>query len=303
MKGITCVALGVAFVVVVPANAEITVSQTASIAVVVGNSIACGSSGTTSENSYYRRFHLADFGITEPFDVFGVDVGIESAAGGADASQPLTIRLRDSNDFLSSPVATLNRTISDRLATVVNFPITARIASGDLIVEVLSPDGTAAGDSFLIGSNTAPETAPGYIRAPTCSVNTPSTTASLGYPAMHIVIIVHGALAAYADDPLSAGTPIKELHITQLRERVDAARAVAGRPVFNYADQPPVAITAAQITELRGALEEARSDLGYAPIAFTDQPLTAGTAVKTAHIQELRDAARVIVEGCQAITV
>jgi len=304
MKAIACGVLGVVCIAALSADAEITLSQSTSTAIAAGNSTACHvESGPTKENSYYRRFHLADFGITQPFQVSSVDVGIESAVGGGDASQSVTIRLTDSSDFFAGPVATLNTSVSDRSATVLNFPIAAAIYSGDLIVEVFSPDGEAAGETFYIGSNAAGETAPGYIRAPTCSINTPSTTASLGYPNMHIVLIVHGSLKGYTDDPLTPGTPIKALHLTQLRDAVNEARAVAGKPAFSFTDQPPIAVKATHIIELRSALEEARSHLGYDPIAFTDAPLVPGTQVKAVHFQELRDAARVIVDGCQPITV
>lgn len=47
----------------------------------------------TVEQSYYRRFHLPDYGVTGPFTVTGATFGIQRANDGAGAGQPMTVRL------------------------------------------------------------------------------------------------------------------------------------------------------------------------------------------------------------------
>ena len=104
----------------------------------------------------------------------------------------------------------------------------------------------------------------------------------------------------FTDDTLIAGvTTVKAQHITELRQAVDALRAVAGLQPAPWTD--PVlmpfasAIKAMHIAELRTYLEDAASRLGYAPgAAYTDPMLSPGTPIKRVHIEELRQRVRSI---------
>jgi hypothetical protein len=64
-----------------------------------------------------------------------------------------------------------------------------------LVVEINSPNGISAGNTFFIGSNSAGQSAPGYLRAPGttagCNINEPATLVSLGAPNMHMIIDVN----------------------------------------------------------------------------------------------------------------
>jgi len=180
-----------------PAQADsVTLNQMTSQTIAAGNSLACSSGpSATAETSYYRKFHLADFGLGPTFAVSSVTLGIETAAGGADGTQPLIIRLYDSGNLTSlpAPVAIFSTTVSNQSSmTTVTFPIAVTITSGDLVVEVLSPDGTSAGDAFRIGSNAGPQTGPSYMRAPFCGISTPTDLSVLA-PTMHILLSVTGA--------------------------------------------------------------------------------------------------------------
>jgi hypothetical protein len=87
----------------------------------------------------------------------------------------------------------VNVNVPDQSGTVLNVPINATVPAGsELVVEVFTPDGTATGNLLFIGSNAAAETGPSYLSAPDCGVNTPTTTAALGFPNMHIVMNVNG---------------------------------------------------------------------------------------------------------------
>ncbi len=65
-------------------------------------------------------------------------------------------------------------------------------ASDILAVEIFTPDGQAAGHSFFIGSNTAGQSGPSFIRAADCGVAEITNLAAIGFPSMHIVMTVSG---------------------------------------------------------------------------------------------------------------
>lgn len=100
----------------------------------------------------------------------------------------------------------------------------------------------------------------------------------------------------FSDDPLSAcPTPVRALHITQLRTAVNLVRAGVALPAFSFTD--PTLTTSSTIrgfhvNELRTALGAALSVIGVTP-AYTDPTLTVGTTpAKAIHLIELRDLVR-----------
>lgn len=101
----------------------------------------------------------------------------------------------------------------------------------------------------------------------------------------------------FTDDPvIPATTPVKAIHIVQLRIAVNAVRTFAGLSAAAFTDPILAAgdpLRAVHITELRTALDAARSSLGLAPLTYTDPTIVAGTTMaKRAHIMELRDGVR-----------
>lgn len=100
----------------------------------------------------------------------------------------------------------------------------------------------------------------------------------------------------FIDDPVVAGTtPVRAVHVTQLRTAVDAVRTLAGMTGGTYAEAitaGSTTIKAGHILELRSALDPARSVLGLAAASYTDPSLSAGFLVKAAHINELRSAVK-----------
>jgi hypothetical protein len=207
-----------------------TITHSTSQAITSLNSVSCNNGIGHTENSYYRAFTLSTFGITNTFDVQSVDIGVEQASAGGGAgsqspskfqkrgfssapsgggSQPITVKLYTS----SSPFPTgfpgsltligqTDTTISDQALSIVNIPVTGSAPAGsELVVEILTPDGRPAGNLFFIGSNSAPETGPSFLRAPDCGVTTPTTTAAIGFPGMHIVLNVNGCEQAQGTGP------------------------------------------------------------------------------------------------------
>jgi hypothetical protein len=102
---------------------------------------------------------------------------------------------------------------------------------------------------------------------------------------------------AFTDNTLSLGvTTAKAQHIIELRQAVDALRAVAGLGPAPWADAALVptsnTIRAVHIQELRTFLDNAASLLGYATQPYTDPSLTGGFTIKMVHIEELRQRIR-----------
>ncbi|HYI12129.1 MAG TPA: hypothetical protein VEK57_23955 [Thermoanaerobaculia bacterium] len=97
----------------------------------------------------------------------------------------------------------------------------------------------------------------------------------------------------FTDDPLTVQvTKVKAVHLTQLRQAVNAMRATAGLGAFSFTDpalSSSIRVKAVHVTELRTALNPARAALGLSALTYTDPTVTAGTTrVKAAHVQELR---------------
>jgi 6-phosphogluconolactonase (cycloisomerase 2 family) len=110
-------------------------------------------------------------------------------------------------------------------------------------------------------------------------------------PGMAIVPVT----APFTDDPLTAFTSvIKAAHITELRFRIDAARAQYGLGPYNYADAKltnTMRILAVHVSDLRAALGEVYTEAQRTQPTYTDPTLTpTSTIVKAAHIAELRAA-------------
>jgi hypothetical protein len=101
----------------------------------------------------------------------------------------------------------------------------------------------------------------------------------------------------FTDDPLVVGsTRAKAVHLTELRQAVDAVRAAAGLSAGTYTDTISAGVTrikAIHISEIRSQLDAALIALGLGAPTYTDATLTAGVSVvKKAHVQEPRNATK-----------
>ena len=158
------------------------------------NSVACHSNGFHFDSHYWRAFALPDFGIDGEFHVCEVTIGVE-LADSQSGTQPITVNLYTSEPAFPAGVltaiGTTSTTVSDQALSLLTIPVTGVAPSGaQLVVEIFTPSGIVDLNSFFIGSNAAPETAPSYISAPACGFVTPTTTADAGAPDMHIVMHV-----------------------------------------------------------------------------------------------------------------
>ena len=100
----------------------------------------------------------------------------------------------------------------------------------------------------------------------------------------------------FTDDPIVPGvTPVRAVHFTELRVRIDVLRRDAGLAPFTWTDRlllPGVTpVMLVHLTELRSALAEAFAAAGRAVPQWTDPSSATGlTPIRAAHLTELRAA-------------
>jgi hypothetical protein len=193
-----------------------TITESTSQTILDGNSVACNNGIGTTENHYWRAFDMNTFTGGQEYDVTSVSFGIELATSGTGTGQPLTVNLYANNgtpfpggDWQSNLIATSGElNIPDQADTIFEVPITATVPPGtlELVMEVTTPDGTAVGNLFFIGSNTDPETGPSYLSAADCGVPDPTPTGDIGFPDMHIVMNVNGSCPSGSPTPTPSPT-------------------------------------------------------------------------------------------------
>lgn len=95
-------------------------------------------------------------------------------------------------------------------------------------------------------------------------------------------------VAAFTDNPLAVGTPVKAVHFTELVTAMNQLRVAAGLGAINItgiaAGQP---VLASQITAIRNGINEARVALGAPAAVFGGL-----TVVRASDVQQMRDAIR-----------
>jgi hypothetical protein len=117
-----------------------------------------------------------------------------------------------------------------------------------------------------------------------------------GTPSLASRFIVGGR--SWTDDPLTGHiTRIRTLHVSELREEVNYARALRGLPAVVWTDDPLTPNTTRirddHLMELRRAMEEAATNVTDETTAtnWTDHPIIPlVTPIRTNHVMELRQA-------------
>ena len=132
--------------------------------------------------------------------------------------------------------------------------------------------------------------------ASTITATATDTGGSNTTAAQRFVVTVVQAETAFTDHPLRPGvTPIRAVHLLELRTRIDGVRGGLGLSAFGWTD--PVLtpgltpVRRIHLMDLRTALDQAYSAAGRPPPGYTDTQMSAGaTAIKAAHLMELRAA-------------
>jgi uncharacterized delta-60 repeat protein len=180
-------------------------------------------------------------------------------------------------------------------------PKAGRVAGGQTItltgafagLSTVTIGGTAVSWSYTSGTSVIAFTSPAHAVGAVDIILTPTSgnalTKSNAFAYLPTV---------FTDDTLVVGaTTAKAQHIIELRQAVDALRAVAGLSAATWTDAglpAGTSIKAVHITELRARLEEAAAQLGFSAASYTDPSLTASYDIKRIHIEELRQRIRAI---------
>lgn len=123
---------------------------------------------------------------------------------------------------------------------------------------------------------------------------TPTDTVNYATASATTTLVV--AFVVFTDDPLQSGvTPVKAVHVTELRQAIDTLRTRSGLGGFAWTDTTVGAgatlVKAAHLTELRSALNDVYAALGQSAPTYTHSTITAGvTEITALDITELRAA-------------
>ena len=140
----------------------------------------------------------------------------------------------------------------------------------------------------------------GLCLPPEFPLNSPFGRAAQRNALGPIAVCEGGGPGLFTDDPIVAGaTPIKAVHFTELRVRVDALRVTHGLGRFSWTDSTltaGVAVRGIHVSELRTALGEVYDAARRTP-AFSTAAIQAGSEIRARHINELRRAVEILGGG------
>ena len=191
--------------------------------------------------------------------------------------------------------------------------------AGALPNRTLAPDGTLTVDVSRVFVDpdgdaltyTVSSSAPRVVAASAAGARVMLTAVGEGTATIRVTATDPGGLSAtqsftvtvsttvsgsFTDDPLRPGvTPVKAVHFTELRTRIDALRSAAGLPRFSWTDPVLRAgvtrVRRVHLLELRSALAEAYGAAGRAAPRWTDaSPASGSTPIRARHVTELRAA-------------
>ena len=180
---------------------------------------------------------------------------------------------------------TVNLDVSRAFADPDGDALTYTVSSSAPRVVTASAAGAVVTLTALLGEGTAAirvtATDPGGLSATqSFTVTVSATTVSV----------------PFTDNPLQPGvTPVKAVHFTELRTRIDALRGTADLLRFSWTDPVLRAgvtrVRSVHLLELRAALAEAYEAAGRAAPRWTDaSPAAGSTPIRSAHVTELRAA-------------
>jgi hypothetical protein len=271
----------VTFVLTLPQNTGAGDALTATLTAYDSNyNVATGYTGTV-------QFTATDGSATLPlnYTFTGADAGVHTFTNG------FTLRTPGSQVVTVTDVAVATNTVAVGVSVGPPTP-TAFVATATGTTQVSTSWAASTGATqYQVARN-------GVVIGTTAATNFIDTTASPNTSYVYRVRALDSSLrasgysapdaattVAFTDNPLVTGTTkVKLVHLTELRNAVNAMRTAAGLGGATFTGGTTV--RAVHVTELRNALNQARSALGLTALAYTD---ASPGVVKAAHFQELRN--------------
>ena len=229
----------------------------------------------------------AGSGVTGPAD----------AAAVLDHTGPIVARWRKGPALDANRPPALVDTLPDR-----SLPPPPGMLAVDVAGAFADPDGDAL--TYTVSSSAPDVAAVGVAGALVTLTSVGAGTARIevtatdpgGLSATGSFTVTVPAPGTFTDDPIRPGvTPVRAIHLIELRTRIDALRREAGLDAFAWTDPvltaggTPVRLT--HLLELRQALAAAYAAAGRAAPVWTDAAPAAGTTlIRAAHVAELRAA-------------
>lgn len=103
--------------------------------------------------------------------------------------------------------------------------------------------------------------------------------------------VVVGTTVFTDDTLLTQSTPIKAVHLTELRTAVNALRTKWNLALFTWGGTAPApggSVRASHLIDLRTALTQAYEEAGRTPPTFTGSIAAREMSIKASHLNELR---------------
>lgn len=230
-----------------------------------GASCSDAESGVTRDNSWWRRFHLAEHGVASSLAIDSVVIGVETG------STPGVVRLYAlASDAPAATIPTGALRLIGTSDTVnvggtlqtVSIPVSGTIAdtaADDLVVE-FHTEGNAS-QAFYAGGNASAQTHEAFISSRGCGIPQPATMSAVGFPNAHMILYANAKAPAidlvqgFAPD-IVIGDAASRLSVTLLNPLPQAA-ALSGDFPITLPGGLLVAATPNAATDCGGALSAA----------------------------------------------
>ena len=175
---------------------QFVLSQSVDNETLAAGTIACGGGGTTRENSWFRTYTPADFGLSGDVQIDGLEFAYTFAGAGADGTG--VIRAWTSDDVF--PAGTYTQIAEAQMTydlagadvkTFFPFDVPAVVdANTEIIVEVFAEDDPD--NDIRLYDNDLGENGPGYVFSATCGLTAPTPFSAIGFPDNHIILDLAG---------------------------------------------------------------------------------------------------------------
>ena len=188
-----------------PSKTDVTFSQTTSEAVELCLGCRLSTTEYIRDNSMYRAFALADYGVAGKLAIKRVRFGVcaTTTTPEASGSQPVTVRIHGYSGALGGATLNVDRLTTYQETTIqvanmnprpIDVSISAELPATTtaLVVELRVNDGVQQMRKLMFAANGQGERAPGYHRAPDCNFPDPLAIPMTGNAGYALVLTAFG---------------------------------------------------------------------------------------------------------------